>query len=259
MPSDIVRGEGNPLTPVPGAMLAALPLTLDGSGPVDVASIVLPPGLVSYLGYARSSPDSEGRMSVTATCVPDARVRDNRNWGTNEALSTIFDSFVAMNADQGQALGGNTIRFAVWLDEEVEVTFSVNSVGMPGIPPTNEIQHIHFVSSSTAWTLTFDGQTTAPMGFGSLDVAVQAALETLSNINPGDVSVTYPGSGDHSVVEFTGQYAGVNVPQIVLGGPDVTGGDFAETITQGDPGTPTGSPTAILTKFVVAAVPFLTP
>ena len=53
---------------------------------------------------------------------------------------------------------------------------------------TNETQTVRVTNATGGtFTLTFDGQTTAPIAFNATAAAVQAALEALSNIEPGDV------------------------------------------------------------------------
>ena len=55
---------------------------------------------------------------------------------------------------------------------------------------TNETQTVRVTNATGGtFTLTFDGQTTAPIAFNATAAAIQAALEALSNIEPGDVVV----------------------------------------------------------------------
>lgn len=78
--------------------------------------------------------------------------------------------------------------------------------------PSNEIQRIQFRGSVTGgfWRITFNGEMTGDIAHNANALTVRQALESLSNINPGDVLVFgYEGLW---VVEFTGQYAADNVP-----------------------------------------------
>jgi hypothetical protein len=62
--------------------------------------------------------------------------------------------------------------------------------------------------------MTFDGQTVNNVDLFALSAgSLQTALESLSNIEPGDVSVT---GFNPFLIEFTGIYAGMDVPQISL-------------------------------------------
>lgn len=95
---------------------------------------------------------------------------------------------------------------------------------------TNEVQTITPPGSAT-YTITYDGQTTDALAFGASTGAVQAALEALSNIGSGNVSVT--GSGTR-IVEFTGFLAATNVSAMT-----VSAGSIAQT-TAGSAGTVLG-------------------
>jgi hypothetical protein len=96
----------------------------------------------------------------------------------------------------------------------------------------NEVQQV--AAGSVAFTLTFAGQTTAAIPVNATAAAVQAALEALSNIAPTDVLVTDVAPGVWNV-EFLGQYARLNVPQMTA-----SNGAIVQTITSG--GAKGGSP-----------------
>jgi type 1 glutamine amidotransferase/PKD repeat protein len=73
------------------------------------------------------------------------------------------------------------------------------------------------------YTITFQGQTTAPIAYNANGATVQAALEALSNIDPGDVSVTgNNGSTGNLTVQFRGQYYQVNVDQMTTDASGLT-------------------------------------
>ncbi|MEU6054223.1 hypothetical protein ABZ829_27855 [Streptomyces xanthochromogenes] len=90
--------------------------------------------------------------------------------------------------------------------------------------PTSETQTVTVTGSPTGgtFTLTFSGQTTAAIAYNATAAVVQAALEALSNINPGDVTVTGNAGGPYTVV-FGGQFLSDNVAQMTATG-SLTGG-----------------------------------
>ncbi|NIP26141.1 MAG: flagellar filament capping protein FliD [Phycisphaerae bacterium] len=63
--------------------------------------------------------------------------------------------------------------------------------GFPSTAPVAEVQHLNFNSkaNSGTWTLTYDGQTTAAIAHNATVAEVQAALEALSNVSAGDITV----------------------------------------------------------------------
>lgn len=71
------------------------------------------------------------------------------------------------------------------------------------------------------FTLTFNGQTTAPIAYNASAAVVDAALEGRSNIGSGNVAVTGPDGGTWTV-EFTGTLAGTNVTQMTGDGSGLT-------------------------------------
>ncbi len=89
---------------------------------------------------------------------------------------------------------------------------------------SNELQLLALPTAPTGgtFTLSFSGQTTAPIAVGASPATVQLALEALSNIGVGDVFVT--GSAGAWRVEFRQAFAGVNVPLITSDTSNTIGG-----------------------------------
>ncbi|MCU0876166.1 MAG: GEVED domain-containing protein [Pirellulaceae bacterium] len=105
---------------------------------------------------------------------------------------------------------------SIWLVEFTGNYANQNLPLMTSGAQVNEIQQISLPAgiSGSTFTLTFNGQTTAPISMFAGAAAVQTALVNLSNINPGDVTVTGGGGGPWDVF-FGGQYAGQDVPALV--------------------------------------------
>jgi hypothetical protein len=89
-------------------------------------------------------------------------------------------------------------------------------------------------SGLTSYTITFSGQTTASIDDDATAAQVQAALEALSNVEPGDVTVTGGplASGAFSVA-FGGQYANTDVPAMTT---TPTGGTGTVVVATGTAG-----------------------
>lgn len=105
---------------------------------------------------------------------------------------------------------------------------------------TNEVQTVTITGSPTGgtFTLTYSGQTTAGIAFNAVASAVQAALEALSNLAPGDVTVGGgPGPGTPYTVTFGGTLAVTDVAQMTASGASLTGGTTpAVAVTTTTPG-----------------------
>ena len=114
------------------------------------------------------------------------------------------------------APGGETMRL-------------VGSVA-PHTEPINELQKITLGGSPTggSFTLSFNGQTTAPLPFDATRDELGAALEALSTIGGGNVRVASQASGPPFTIEFTGSLGGGPQPSIAA---DASGLTPAGTVT----------------------------
>lgn len=111
--------------------------------------------------------------------------------------------------------------------------------GAAGAAAVNEVQTFDLGSATAGtFTITFDGQTTASIARNATAATVQAALETLSNVNPGDIVVTGGALPAQVTLTFGGQYAATNVPQITITPTGLTGGTV--TIATATPGSAAG-------------------
>lgn len=105
---------------------------------------------------------------------------------------------------------------------------------------TDEVQTITIDATGGTYTLTYSGQTTAAIDWDATAAEVQSALEALSNIAPGDVTVTGDAGGPYTVT-FGGTLSDTNVAQLTST-DSLTGG--AGTVTHGTStagGTETGT------------------
>lgn len=98
----------------------------------------------------------------------------------------------------------------------------------------NEIQVVTLggtTATGGTFTLTYAGQTTGAIAYNASAATVEAALEALSNIGAGDVTVTGSAGGPYTV-EFTGALAATNVAVITSDASSLTGGvSEVQTIT----------------------------
>lgn len=95
---------------------------------------------------------------------------------------------------------------------------------LTAIANVNEVQSVVATgATSGTFTLTFDGQTTAAIAFNATAAAVQTALEALSNIQPGAVTVA-GGPLPATAVTITFNNAQGNVPAITANSGSLVGG-----------------------------------
>jgi hypothetical protein len=114
----------------------------------------------------------------------------------------------------------------------------------PGNKPRNEKQEVKVEATGGAFTLLFISNTfldvqkfeTVPIPFDATAATVESALEGLTPLAPGDVSVTGPAGGPWTI-EFEGAYADTDVLQFEEGqASDLTGGAGELVITTPQPG-----------------------
>jgi hypothetical protein len=120
-------------------------------------------------------------------------------------------------------------------------------------PASNETQRIRVIGpcSGGTYTLSFRGQTTAPLKYDATPAEIDAALEALSTIGPGNVAVTEeaPVGADvrRTKVTFEGALQNKTVPQLTGDGSKLgcsATSPFITTLTQGFSGSIEGGLTA---------------
>lgn len=226
---------------------------------VDPEAITMMTGDPLVVDAATPTPESNGFRIDQATT------------GTGEFALELWSGI------PGQACGGTTPDHGYWLFPFVvqarhnefavanaPLTYTITartSAGSGwGVGPylvsqgtgTNEVQTVSITGTPTGgtYTLTFSGQTTAPIAFNATAAAVQTALEGLSNIDPGDVATAGgPHPGTPITVTFQGQYSGTDVPQMTANSSGLTGGTSPTvTVTTTTPGVE-GAASALLTPI----------
>jgi hypothetical protein len=109
---------------------------------------------------------------------------------------------------------------------------------MDGIAGSDEVQTVTITGAPTGgtFTLTYAGQTTAPIAYNATAATVKSALAGLSNLHAEDVTVT--GSGPYVVTFGGGEVDGQNVSQMTANNAGLTGGTSpavsVATTTPGD-------------------------
>lgn len=125
---------------------------------------------------------------------------------------------------------------------------------LDGPAGVDEVQTVTVTGTPTGgtFTLTFDGQTTAPIAYNATAASVRSALAALTNLEAGDIAVAGgPGPGTPYTVTFSGGAVdGRNVPQMSAAG-SFTGGTspaVAVTTTTGGGGAITVSGVSIASQ-----------
>jgi hypothetical protein len=138
-------------------------------------------------------------------------------------------------------VSGSIAKMSVCTPDPNIMAFLIGgAVVIGGVGSTNEVQSLAITGTPTGgtFTLTFSGQTTSAIAYNATAATVQAALEALSNIDPGDVTATGGALPAIAVtLTFGGQYAGTDVPAVTVTGSFTGGSSPAAAITTTTPGT----------------------
>jgi hypothetical protein len=163
---------------------------------------------------------------------PEHLRRDDEMRGILGAVPALIDTY---NPD-------GALSERCYLDD---LTWLLTLAGFTGVATpgstagTNEIQTVTITGTPTGgtFTLTYNGQTTAPIAFNATAGTVQAALEALRNIGTGNVlGGGGPGPGTPYTITFQGALAGQNVNQMTAAGAFTGGSSPAVAVTTTTPG-----------------------
>lgn len=138
--------------------------------------------------------------------------------------------------------------------------FGANT-NVAGAAGSAEVQTVTITGTPTGgtFTLSYRGQTTAPIAYNAIAATVQTALQALSTIGAGNATVAGgPGPGTPYVVTFAGTLATGNVRPIFANGGGLTGGtNPLVTVTETTPGG-SAITSHVLTPSDAASLPWFT-
>lgn len=181
---------------------------------------------------------------------PDTLAGGGKKWRYKPLIGDI-DPYVLFTLQRGSLTRGRQINDALFNSIQItlsrkgaQVSGNILAKGVtPGVTMNldrNEVQTIAKVGApaSGTFTITYSGQTTAAIAYNATASTIKAALEALSNIAVGDVTVTGgPLPNTAVVVKFRGALAAQNLTAMTIDSSSVVGGTFAvTTTTQGNTG-----------------------
>jgi hypothetical protein len=136
---------------------------------------------------------------------------------------------VTLAAGQGTLLLGTALAQRT----QNKKWYSYDPTGAVGV--TNEVQTLTEGGSGlTSYTITYSGQTTSSLDDDATASQVQAALEALSNLAPGDVTVTGTTNPIALTLTFGGTLADTNVAAVTTTSTGGSGTVVVATTTAGN-------------------------
>lgn len=176
-----------------------------------------------------------------AITLPSAPFRDVGGTGGDAKLAlgqsytnlVVEQTAMAVGAELSEQMGSITVSIAELTLPNLRM--AMNLAAQSG--GTNEVQTISLGSATAgSITITVGGQTTGAIAWNAAAATVQTALESLSNVDPGDIVVTGGPLPAAVTLTYGGQYASQDVPQVTVAPTGLTGGTV--TVATGTVGTP---------------------
>jgi hypothetical protein len=198
---------------------------------VTVTDLLMGP----YVGYTApfgTTEPANAQAAVPPGWTPYGSTQEGLRQIINQTYTNMEVDEVAMPVDA--RLTQQMVQMATALAEHRLDNYRL-ALNVAGSGGTNEIQTISLGAATAGTvTLTLNGQSTAPIPYNATAAQIQAALEALSNVNPGDVVVSGGPWPAVVTITFGGQYASADVPAITGVGTGLTGGTV--TINTSTPG-----------------------
>lgn len=179
-------------------------------------------------GMIQTFPDPQGTTlgAHVGVVVTRGAITPNINFGNKAAFDfgdapAPYPTRLAQNGAVHGILQGFHLGATVDAETDGQPSLGADGDDFAG----NEIQTVTIGASTTGgtFTLTFGGQTTAPINFNANAATVRGALEALINVGAGQVLVTGgPGPANPWVVTFRGTLANQNVVQLTGNGSQLT-------------------------------------
>ncbi|HCO21916.1 MAG TPA: hypothetical protein DIT97_02145, partial [Gimesia maris] len=217
---------GNPLNLQPNVTVVAS-TTIDGVGNNEIQTISIPnvPGGGTFALNVDSVPGEQVVLDYDATAAEvQAALESLSSIGVGNVLVTGSTQTGGFNVEFIGAFRAASPGFLLEIDD-TGILIVVPSVTTIAEGTTiNEVQEVSVNGTPTAgsFSLTFDGATTGPIAYDADAAAIYTALIGLSNLNAGDVLVR----GDALTgfeIEYTGNLATINTPQVVVDDSLLTG------------------------------------
>lgn len=202
-----------------------------------------------------SSTPSGGTWTISFNGSPTTALAHDANAATVQTALRLLPSIAGANVSvsggplgsaaftltfSGTLAGANqpavTVDTASLLGASVSVTVSTDTEGSAG---ASEVQQFQLYGTPTGGTFTvsLDGVTSGAIAYNASNATIQTALEAMSVIGTGNVTVS--GSGipaNAAVVTFGSGRANQNINQMTIDGSSLTGGGISITMSTPTPG-----------------------
>jgi flagellar hook-associated protein 2 len=151
----------------------------------------------AFDGIAKATLEN-GKVVLTDKASGESSLSLNLSYNANGSAATL--TLPAMDVKtEGGSTTASLVNFSS--SDFIQTQAAQDSlIKVDGFPAGSSVCEVQTMSRSTlptsgTYTLTYEGQTTAEIAYNATASEIQAALETLSTINPGDITVGASGNG----------------------------------------------------------------
>ena len=145
----------------------------------------------SFDGTAKATLEN-GKIVLTDNTAGASSLSISLTYNANGSAATLTLPTMAVSAEGG-ATTADLANFAAsdFIKTQSAQDSKLKVDGYPSTSAVAEVQTLTPTSVATAgtFTLTYDGQTTAAINYDASTAQIQTALEALSNVNTGDITV----------------------------------------------------------------------
>ncbi len=145
----------------------------------------------AFDGIAKATLEN-GKIVLTDKASGESSVSINLSYNANGSAATLSLPSMALTTEGG----GTTASLANFASSDfVQTQAAQNSlIKVDGFPSGSSVCEVQTMSRSASptsgtYTLTYEGQTTQEIAYNASIEEIQAALEALSTVNPGDITV----------------------------------------------------------------------
>lgn len=146
----------------------------------------------AFDGIARATLEN-GQIILTDDTAGAGDLSIALTYNANGSAATLTLPTMAVSTEGGSTTA-NLANFAAadFVETQSAKDSKIKVDGYPNTSATAEVQTLSFSSQATngTFTLTFDGHTTGAIDYRATAGEIQAALESLSNVNVGDIVVS---------------------------------------------------------------------
>ncbi|MBN1974913.1 MAG: flagellar filament capping protein FliD [Sedimentisphaerales bacterium] len=195
----------------------------------------------AFDGIAKATLEN-GKIVLTDKASGESSLSIDIAYNANGSGATLLLPSMAVKTDGGSTTA-SLANFTV--SDFTQTQSAQNSMikvdGFPSCSAVSEVQTLSRFKDPTSgtYTLTYEGQTTADIAYNASPAEIQAALEALTTINPGDVTVggSENGLNDGDLTITFNNTLG-DVSMISANGSNLSPGSYPITIAETAKGVP---------------------